>query len=97
MTTNFWGNLVRTLREEQSVSQRVLSARTGVCRTALRRLEISGQSADIAMVERLLYYLGYELDAVQRDSSTNVLTDQIIAETDKKQRARISSRRLMSI
>jgi len=97
VTTNFWGNLVRTLREEQSVSQRVLSARTGVGRTALRRLEISGESADIAMVEKLLHYLGYELDAVQRDSSTNVLADQIAAETDKKQRARISSKRLMSI
>lgn len=67
LVDNFWGALIRSLREEQGVSQRALAINSKVSRTALRRLESGVSSASVNDVERLLETLGYELDALKRD------------------------------
>ncbi|CAA2141515.1 helix-turn-helix domain-containing protein [Hyphomicrobium sp. ghe19] len=94
---NFWGQLIKKLREEQGVSQRVLATRTEVGRSALRRLEGGGAPGGIDVIEKLLHYLGYELDAIQRDDLASVLNEQRSREVDKKQLSRIASHRLLKL
>lgn len=65
---NFWGDLIRKLREEQGISQRVLAARAAVNRSTLRRIEDGRTAGDIETMERVLDYLGYELEALERES-----------------------------
>jgi transcriptional regulator with XRE-family HTH domain len=65
---NFWGLLVKTLREERDISQRRLAAITGVNRSTLRKLENGETRGGIDLIEVLLDYLGYELDALEKDS-----------------------------
>ncbi|MCL4743871.1 MAG: helix-turn-helix domain-containing protein [Burkholderiaceae bacterium] len=65
---NFWGELIRCLREEKGLSQRVLADRASVNRSTLRRIEAGKTSADIEMMERVLSYLGYELEAIDMEA-----------------------------
>lgn len=95
--SNFWGQLIRKLREEQGVSQRVLAARTDVGRSALRRLEGGGAPGGIDSIEKLLHYLGYELDAIPRDAVSNILREQTNKEVDQKHMSRIASKRLLQL
>lgn len=62
-----WGGLVAQLRREQKLSQRQLSEKTSVGRTILRRLEMGSTQMSVENFERLLDYLGYELEAMQKD------------------------------
>ena len=62
---NFWGNLIRSLREEQQISQRTLASAAKVNRSTLRRIESGQTSGDIRIMERLLNHLGYELEALE--------------------------------
>jgi len=62
---NFWGLLVRVLREESGLSQRKLAALSGVNRATLRKLENGEAKGTIDLLEVLLKFLGYELDAIQ--------------------------------
>lgn len=94
---NFWGQLIKKLREEQGVSQRVLATRTEVGRSALRRLEGGGAPGGIDVIEKLLHYLGYELDAIQRDNPAAILNEQRFKEIDVKQISRIASKRLLEL
>ncbi|WP_113152762.1 helix-turn-helix transcriptional regulator [Nitratireductor sp. OM-1] len=66
MDGNFWGALIRALREEQGISQRTLAAATGVNRSTLRKIESGETSGDIRVMETLLSHLGYELEAIQQ-------------------------------
>lgn len=59
---NFWGNLIRELREERGISQRELARHSGINRNTLRSLE-SGTCTSVIHVERLLAFFGYEIDA----------------------------------
>lgn len=97
MQANFWGQLIKKLREEQGVSQRVLATRTDVGRSALRRLEGGGAPGGIDVIEKLLHYLGYELDAIQRDDLASVLQEQKDNELDQKQKSRIAAHRLLQL
>lgn len=67
MGTNFWGELIKCLREEKGISQRVLSEKACVNRSTLRRIEAGKTSGDIDTMERVLDYLGYELEALDRE------------------------------
>lgn len=67
MGDNFWGELIKSLREEKGISQRVLADRARVNRSTLRRIEAGKTSGDIATMERVLEYLGYELEALDRE------------------------------
>ena len=40
---DFWGDLIKELREEQGFTQRQLATRAGVNRTTLRRIENGGE------------------------------------------------------
>lgn len=63
-STNFWGDLILQLRKEQGVSQRQLSAGAEVGRSTIRCIEKGQSKGDIYTVEKLLAYLGYELEAL---------------------------------
>ena len=54
VTSNFWGNLVVSLRDEQGISQRQLASRAKVNRSTLRRIEEGTARGDIDIMERLL-------------------------------------------
>lgn len=59
---NFWGDLIKSLREEQNVSQRKLAHLAKVNRSTLRHIEDGDTSADIDVLERCLNALGHEID-----------------------------------
>lgn len=53
--------------------------------------------ASIDDVESLLYYLGYELDALKRDEPSNVMREQAHLEADARRRSRIAANRLVAL
>jgi DNA-binding XRE family transcriptional regulator len=59
-----WGPMVRGLRTEQHISQRELARLSQTNRSSLRRFERGVTDGSITYVQRLLYVLGYELDAL---------------------------------
>ena len=65
---NFWGRLIKTLREEQGYTQRTLSIAAKVSRSTLRSMEAGCTSGDVDILERLLRTLGYELEAMATNS-----------------------------
>jgi len=64
MAGNFWGKLVKDLRGEQGITQRKLAAACRVNRVMLRMIERGEKPGDMDVMERLLEFLGYELDAI---------------------------------
>jgi transcriptional regulator with XRE-family HTH domain len=63
---NWWGDLIRDLRAEQRISQRQLSRLAQVNRSTLRRIEQGTARGEIAVLERLLSMLGYELEVLAK-------------------------------
>lgn len=61
---NFWGDLIKSLREQRKLSQRQVAQGAKVNRSTLRRIEEGATEGSIDVVERVLAYLGYELDAM---------------------------------
>lgn len=96
MAGNFWGKLVLSLRCEQKVSQRQLSAGAKVNRSTLRRIE-EGSGGDIETIERLLDYLGYELDAMSRDSVQERTRRQAREAEDHNLKSRLAASHLLNI
>ncbi len=66
MENNFWGTVIRFLREEQDISQRTLAFDTKISRSTLRKIEAGESSGNIESIETLLSYLGYELEAIHK-------------------------------
>jgi transcriptional regulator with XRE-family HTH domain len=93
---NFWGNLIKTLREEQRITQRTLASKAQVNRSTLRRIETGETSGDLACMERLFYYLGYELEALERTSIKERLKQQMAIETNPTKLAALSIRKVMA-
>jgi transcriptional regulator with XRE-family HTH domain len=91
---NFWGNLIKSLREEQNVSQRVLAEGASINRATLRRIEKGRTPGDIDMIERVLDYLGYDLEALQRTQERRVRFDP---EHDQRVRLQLLAHRILSI
>jgi transcriptional regulator with XRE-family HTH domain len=60
---NFWGGLVKEIREEMELSQRELASLAKVNRSTLRRLEDGQARGDIDVIEDILAVMGYEIDA----------------------------------
>jgi transcriptional regulator with XRE-family HTH domain len=65
---NFWGALVKELRDLRGITQHEFAAENGVTRSIVRRVE-TGVCRDIRVIDHLLDALGYDLDAVQRGRS----------------------------
>ena len=63
---NFWGELIHQLRDERRLSQRRLADESKVNRSTLRRIEEGTARGDIAVIERLLSNMGYELEALEQ-------------------------------
>jgi transcriptional regulator with XRE-family HTH domain len=92
---NVWGNMIQTLREDQHMSQRRLAHGAKVNRSTLRRIEAGTASCEIEIIERLLSYLGYELDAIEVSSREQRIKTALEQEKDPKKRSVLASRRLM--
>lgn len=93
-TQNFWGGLIRSLREEQGISQRMLVERARINRNTLRRLESGETGGYIEDIERALNYLGYDLEALERGGIAHRLQEQMRAETDPKRRSQLAAKKL---
>lgn len=59
-----WGSLITQLRKERGVSQRQLAIEAKVSRSTLRKIENGETVGFIDDIERILNYLGYELEAL---------------------------------
>jgi len=93
---NFWGDLVLQLREEQSVSQRQLASGAKVHRATLRRIEDGQARAEIDAMERILLYLGYELEAVSALTKTDRIRRRANEISDPKERSALIKKALLS-
>ena len=71
-TPIIWGDLIRQLRTEHGLGLRTLAARSGLCRTTVRRAE-TGKDVTVRTLERLLDFYGYDLDAIKRKDSGDAL------------------------
>lgn len=63
----YWGRFIAYERKQQSISQRGLAVKAGVCRSTVRCIEKDKSKGNIYTIEKLLACLGYELDAVLPD------------------------------
>ncbi len=95
--SNFWGNLIRQLREEQDISQRLLATGAKVNRSTLRRIEDGSARGDIDIIEKLLNYLGYELEAETSASRQELLKRRAQEAQDPHQRSKLAATRLLSM
>lgn len=95
MEANFWGTLIKNLREEQSVSQRTLALKTKVSRSTLRKIEAGETSGDIKVLETLLGYLGYELEAINVGTPKERGTRPDSTLSDR--RSRLAAARILTI
>ena len=96
-TENFWGNLIKTVRKERGVTQRQLAAGAKVNRSTLRRIEDGEADGDIRIMERLLDYLEYELDAFPREGIKAKRKIEQQAHIDPDLRSKIALQRLMAM
>lgn len=94
MADNFWGDLIRSLREEQGLTQRKLCDRVRVNRSTLRKIEAGKTSPDMAVMERILAYLGYELEALAQDGVKERLRRQAEIEKDPDRRSILAANRI---
>ena len=66
---SFWGKLICDLCREQKVSNRQIALATGVNRGTLRNIREGKTTGSIDDIERLLAYLGHDLEAIQISKS----------------------------
>jgi transcriptional regulator with XRE-family HTH domain len=98
MAGNFsWGLLIVQLRHEQKVTQRQLAVRAKVNRSTLRRIEAGQADGDMKVMERILQYLGHELDAVPSGTIHDRLIYQAQIEIDPNKRSKIALNRLLTM
>lgn len=94
---NFWGNLIAQLRSEQGISQRQLAAGVHVNRGTLRRIEDGSTTGDIETVEKVLNFLGYELDAMEAIPEADRLKKQAEMVADPGTQSRLSAARILAL
>lgn len=94
---NFWGNLILQLRTEQHISQRQLAAGAKVNRSTLRRIEEGRARGDIEIMEKLLNYLGYELEAMTQASLHERMKQRAIEANDPNQKSKLSAMQLLNL
>jgi transcriptional regulator with XRE-family HTH domain len=64
---NFWGGLVRKLRQERGIGQRALALGVRMNRSTIRNIE-DGKNRDILRIERVLAYFGHDLEALLQNN-----------------------------
>lgn len=92
-----WGKLIKSLRTEQGVTQRQLAAGAKVNRSTLRRIEDNEADGDIRIMERLLDYLHYDLEAMHRDGVKARVKLHKQASVDPDLRSTLALQRLKSM
>ena len=92
---SFWGQLIKSLRETQGISQRKLAAHASINRAALRKLERGDPGVAIELVEKVLMELGYELDAITVESKQEVRNRHNAIFTDPASRSKLAVERLL--
>lgn len=95
--SNFWGKLIIQLRTEQDISQRELATSAKVNRSTLRRIEDGTTGGDIEVVERILAFLGYDLDAVTTTSRSEQLKARALAARDPNLASKAARSKLLSL
>jgi transcriptional regulator with XRE-family HTH domain len=93
----FWGDLILSLRKEQKISQRRLSVGAKVNRSTLRRIEEGDGSGDIDTIERLLDYMGYQLEALSDLSQDERLKRQAKQTDDPNYKSKLAMQRLLGL
>lgn len=92
---NFWGGLIAQLRAEQGLSQRQLASGARVNRATLRRVEAGLTVGDIQMVEEVLSFLGYDLEAIRVASEEEKFKRQAKLVQDPTSRSRVAVGRIL--
>jgi transcriptional regulator with XRE-family HTH domain len=91
----FWGKLIKELRLKQGITQRRLARLVEVNRTALRNIEAGSVAGDIVIIEKLLSYLGYELEVLACEGVEERLRRQARDESDPDRRSNLAAKRLL--
>lgn len=65
MSKSAWAAIIEQLMKDAGLSQRALSARAGVCRTALRKM-LNGDDPKLSLLENILDVFEYDIDAIPR-------------------------------
>jgi len=97
MERNFWGELIRLLREEKGLSLRALAREIGMNRTTLRKMELGEARCDSHTLERLLGFLGYEVEAIQKIYSDEELGHSAIEAIDSARRSRLAAVKILTL
>jgi transcriptional regulator with XRE-family HTH domain len=95
MTTkaNFWGRQILDLRRQQGISERRLAAAARVPRDTLRRIQAGKSECAIETIERLVDCLGYELEALPKQTSIK----RPLADIYPNGRSPVAAARLLSL
>ncbi len=91
---HFWGNLIKSLRVERSLTQRQLAIEAKVNRSTLRRIEAGDTSADVVLLERILRTFGYELEAMEASAWAARTLSLTSMNTTSDRRAKVAKQRL---
>ncbi|MFT4159725.1 helix-turn-helix domain-containing protein [Shinella sp.] len=94
---NFWGNTIAEIRSEQGISQRVLASRTKVNRSTLRRIESGQTSGSIDFIEKVLAYMGYEIEVVALLGVAERLRRQHEMEEDPSRKAKLAAQMIATM
>jgi len=97
MDSNFWGELIRLLREEKGLSLRALARAVNINRSTLRKMELGEAKCDILTLERLLAYLGYEVEAIQKIYRDEELGQPAIEAIDSARRSRLAAVKILTL
>lgn len=92
---NFWGSLIRDLREGQEITQRTLATRAGVNRSTLRAIESGETSGSMETIEAVLSFLGYELEVMESETRAERLRRQAEIESDPVKRSALAAKKLL--
>lgn len=96
MEENFWGQLIKSLREERGISQRALSAETDINRSTLRNIENGSLIADIDVMEKLLGFFGYDLEAIYRGTTPGNLRNASEGKLTPERRSRLAAAKVLA-
>jgi|GEM_PF-6008642 len=97
MDNNFWGELIKLLREEKDLSLRALAREVHINRTTLRKMELGEARCDIATLEKVLAYLGYEVEAIQKIYDEQALGQPAIEAIDSARRSRLAAVKILTL
>lgn len=94
---NFWGELIQELRNQQQVTQRQLAAAAKVNRSTLRRIEDGTAGGDIYVIERILKYLSYDLEAITQSSKSEQQRRHALTLADPDRHSKSAATKLLEM